>query len=161
MAGWFVLNVADAPASRHEQGGSWVSFETRDDRFPEYGINVHVLEPGQPNAKYHAESAQEDFLVLAGECIAVIDGEEHCLRAWDFVHCPAGTAHVFVGAGERPCAILMVGARGEGQTIVYPVDEVAGGHGASGAVETTSPAEAYADWSSQVTPTRLNWPPAP
>jgi mannose-6-phosphate isomerase-like protein (cupin superfamily) len=107
---WFVLNVADAPALGNEVCGAWAAFEDPEAPFPDFGINVHVLQPGQPNAKYHSESVQEDFLVLSGECVAIIEGEERPLRAWDLVHCPAGTEHVFVGAGDRPCAILMVGA---------------------------------------------------
>jgi uncharacterized cupin superfamily protein len=157
---WFVVNVADAPAVAHERAGSWARFESSEEHFPDVGLNIHVLQPGQPNAKYHAESVQEDFLVLSGECIAILDGEEHRLGAWDFVHCPAGTAHVFVGAGEAPCAILMVGARRPDATIEYPVDEVAARHGASVSRATSDPAEAYADWSGELTPTRLSWPPA-
>ena len=126
MSGWFVVNVAAAKAFRHEHAGSYVPFEDPEERFPDYGINVHLLEPGQPNAKYHAESVQEDFLVLSGECVAILDGEERRLEAWDFVHCPAGTEHVFVGAGQGPCAILMVGARRPDPTIHYPVNELAG-----------------------------------
>jgi len=160
MPGWFVVNVADAQALRHQRAGSFVGFEPPDERFPELGINVHVLEPGQPNAKYHSESTQEDFLVLSGECIAIVDGEERHLRAWDFFHCPAGTEHVFVGAGDGPCAILMVGARSPDATVHYPVNELAARHGASVAQPTSVPAEAYADWGADFTPTRLTWPPA-
>jgi uncharacterized cupin superfamily protein len=155
----FVVNVADAPAMRHEHAGAYVRFETPDDPFEDFGINVHVLPPGEPNAKYHSESVQEDFLVLAGECLAIIDGEERSLRAWDFVHCAPGTAHVFVGAGEGPCAILMVGARGEGIELQYPVNELAARYGASVAETTSSADEAYADWSSEFEHTKLDWPP--
>ncbi len=73
-------------------------------------MNIQVLQPGQPNGKYHSESVQEDFLVLSRECLAIIEGEVRRLKAWDFVHRPAGTEHVFVGAGEGRCAILMIGA---------------------------------------------------
>jgi uncharacterized cupin superfamily protein len=160
VSGWFVVNVADAKAMRHHQAGSYVRFEDPEDLFPDYGINIHMLEPGEPNGKYHAESVQEDFLVLSGECIGIIDGEERRLRAWDFVHCPAGTEHIFVGAGPGPCAILMVGARRPDATIHYPVNELAARYGASVVQPTSVPAEAYADWNSELTPTRLPWPPA-
>ena len=109
---WFVVNVADAPALRNERGGTSVRFESPEAPFPDLGIGIRELQPGQPNGKYHSENVQEDFLVLSGECVVIIDGEERALRAWDFVHCPAGTEHIFVGAGEGPCHILMVGARG-------------------------------------------------
>jgi uncharacterized cupin superfamily protein len=159
VSGWFVVNIAAAKAFRHEHAGSYVPFEDPEERFPDFGINVHVLEPGQPNAKYHAESVQEDFLVLSGECVAIIDGEERRLEAWDFVHCPAGTEHVFVGAEKGPCAILMVGARRPDPTIHYPVSELAARYGASAAEPTSLPEEAYADWSAKLTPTQLPWPP--
>jgi uncharacterized cupin superfamily protein len=136
-----------------------VPFESGAARFRDFGINIHVLRPGEPNAKYHAEGVQEDFLVLAGECLAILDGEERRLRAWDFVHCPAETEHVFIGAGDGPCAILMVGARRTGASIRYPVNERAAEFGASAMEDTTDSGEAYADWGSDFTPTRLDWPP--
>ena len=119
-----------------------------------------MLLPGEPNAKYHRESAQEDFLVLSGECTGIVDGEEHRFRAWDFVHCPAGTEHVFVGAGDGPCAILMVGARRDGATVHYPVNDLAARHRASAAEATDDSKLAYADPNNEMTPTRLPWPPS-
>ena len=159
MADWFIVNVAEATALQHEQAGSYVRFESPEAPFPEIGVNIHIVQPGEPNAKYHAEEAQEDFLVLAGECLVIIDGQERTLRAWDFVHCPAGTEHVFVGAGHGPCAILMIGARGGDRGVHYPVNKTAARHGASVTSPTSSPAEAYADWSNEFTHTRLDWPP--
>ena len=158
MADWFIVNVADAPALRHERAGSYVRFESPDARFAQIGVNIHVLQPGEPSCKYHREDAQEDFLVLSGECLVIIDDEERPLRAWDFVHCPPGTDHVFVGAGNGPSAILMIGARGPDLGVHYPVNELAAGYGASVTQATDSPAEAYADWSSEFTETRLEWP---
>lgn len=157
---WFIVNVADARALRHEVAGSYVPFEPPDARFPDFGINIQVLEPGQPNGRYHREDAQEDFLVIAGECIVIIEGQELPLKAWDFVHCPAGTTHIFVGAGDGPCAILMVGTRRPGLAIHYPVNEIAARYGASVATATDSPKEAYADWPDEMTETKLAWPPA-
>jgi uncharacterized cupin superfamily protein len=107
-----------------------------------------VLEPGKPSGVYHAESCQEDFLVLAGTCLLVIEEHERELRAWDFVHCPAGTRHVFIGTGDGPCVILMTGARREGRTIVYPRSETALAHKAGVETETDSPPEAYAPFPS-------------
>lgn len=141
--GWFVLNAREARWGHTEELGSYVPFEG-DTRFPELGVNVNVLQPGQPSCMYHGEGAQEDFLVLSGECVLVIEGEERPLRAWDFVHCPAWTRHVFVGGGEGPCVFLAVGARKDGAGIVYPVDENALKHGAGVEQETELPAEAYA-----------------
>jgi uncharacterized cupin superfamily protein len=155
----FIVNVAEARALSHTRAGTYVPFEPPDERFPEFGINIHVLEPGEPNGKYHSENAQEDFLVLFGECRLILEGVERPLRAWDFVHCPAGTEHIFVGAGEGPCAILMVGARPDDEELDYPPNEIAARYGASVAERTASSREAYADWSSELTETRLDWPP--
>jgi uncharacterized cupin superfamily protein len=108
-------------------------------------VNIQVLEPGQPNCLYHSEPVQEDFLVLHGECTVILDGEEKTMRQWDFLHCPAGIPHVFVGAGEGPCAVLMIGSRRE-VAAHYPANEVAAKHGASAAEATDDPAVAYAEW---------------
>ena len=144
MADWFVLNVRDARWRKHETFGASCRFEEPKAPFPQLGINVRVLQPGQPNCLYHSESLQEDFLVLAGQCLLLVDGEERPLQAWDFVHCPPGTEHVFVGAGDGPCAILMAGARDPDERLLYPASELARRHGASAEQETTSPEEAYA-----------------
>jgi hypothetical protein len=103
-----------------------------------------VIWPGQPSGLYHAETNQEDFLVLAGECLLIAEGEERPLRTWDFVHCPPGTEHVFVGAGNGPCVIFMTGRRGSDKRIVYPHSELARRRGAGVGAETSSPSEAYA-----------------
>jgi uncharacterized cupin superfamily protein len=153
--GWFVVNVAEAAWTTNDAFGARCVFEAggsvlrgRPDlepqRFTELGITLKVLDPGKPSGMYHAESNQEDFLVLAGECMLLADGEERRLRAWDFVHCPPGTEHVFVGAGDDPCVILMTGARTKESSIVYPESALARSHGAGVETETTSGAEAYA-----------------
>jgi uncharacterized cupin superfamily protein len=159
VANPFVINVADAAAVTYEGCGAWVAFEDPDDRFPDFGINVHMLSPGEPSAKYHSESVQEGFLVLAGECKAIVNDEERTLRQWDFLHCPAGTEHVFVGAGSGPCWILMVGARKPDRTTHYPVNEKAARHGASAQEPTDDAREAYADWPDEAKSTRLPLPP--
>jgi uncharacterized cupin superfamily protein len=140
--GWFVLNAKNARWLEHKTFGSGTTFEG-DPEFKQIGINISVLEPGQPLCLYHREDAQEDFLVLFGECLLLVEGEERPLKAWDFVHCPPWTDHVFVGAGEGPCAVLAIGARGR-DDIVYPVEEVARRHGAGVEEETPDPKEAYA-----------------
>jgi uncharacterized cupin superfamily protein len=140
-----IMNIADAPASARPGQRTLITFEPDDAPWPDTGVNVQVMEPGQPNSLYHSEPVQEDFLVLRGECILIVDGEERRLREWDFVHCPAGVEHVFVGAGDGPCAVLMIGSRREDKAH-YPVNEVAAKYGASATSPTDSPAEAYAEW---------------
>jgi len=145
MSDRFVTN-ATTEEWRHTPGwGRYVVFERPGSRFPDFGINVHVLEPGEVSTMYHGEDAQEDFLVLAGECLAIVEGQEIPLRRWDFLHCGRWVKHGFVGAGEGPCAILMVGARRDGQDVdvVYAAEPAAGRHGASVQADTSSPAEAY------------------
>ena len=155
--GWFVINLSDARWMRIEEGGEWSHVEPPEG-FEQYGIGVHVLQPGQPNGKYHAENVQEGFLILSGECILVVEEEERHLKAWDFFHCVPGTHHILVGAGDGPCAILMVGLRGEGKKLHYPVSEAAARYGASTPEETDSPRIAYSDWSREFEPVRASWP---
>jgi uncharacterized cupin superfamily protein len=149
--GWFVVNVGDAQWLTSEGGekrpsGSECSFESAAAEFTQLGIRLHVLPPGESNGLYHSESAQEDFLVLAGECRLLVEGDERILRPWDFFHSPAGTEHIFVGAGEGPCSILMVGARPEDWRVRYPVSELAARYGAGAEEETSSPDDAYTDF---------------
>src|SRR3712207_2446972 len=127
--GWFVLNLGDALAVRNkDKGGAEYPIEPREPRFRDFGVNVHVVWPGEPSALYHSEGVQEGFLVLSGECTLIVEEEERPLRQWDYFHCPAGTRHIFVGAGERPCAILMIGARPDVE-LHFPVSEVAAKYG--------------------------------
>lgn len=146
--GWFVVNVRDAQWLTSENGGkqpsgSECAFESRKAVFAQLGVRLHVLPPGEPNGLYHSESQQEDFLVLSGECLLLVEGEERRLRAWDFVHCPPGTEHIFVGAGEGPCVILMTGSRTGDWRVHYPVSELAARHGASADEATSDPDQAY------------------
>ena len=160
-AGWFVVNVRDTAWQRHEVFGAGCGFESREAPFRQLGINISVVQPGEPLCLYHRESNQEDFLVLFGECRLLVEGEERPLHAWDFFHCPPGMDHVFVGAGDGPCAILAVGARSEDEEIVYPVSELAARYGASVEVETPSPKEAYARYERPVDGRPDDWDSLP
>ena len=146
--GWFVVNAADARWRRDDAFGPSCRFEARGRPFPQIAYVLRVLEPGKPNCMYHAEDVQEDFLVLQGECLLLIEGQERRLRAWDFVHCPPWVEHVFVGA-EEPCLILMIGARPDTE-VIYPRSEPALRHGAGVERETPSPDEAYAPFAESV-----------
>ncbi|TML43750.1 MAG: cupin domain-containing protein [Actinobacteria bacterium] len=153
--GWFVVNVRDAAWLRNDHFGARTSFEAggrlarelpdlEQHSFPEVGVTVYVLPPGRPSTMYHAESGQESFLVLRGECLLVVEGQERQLSAWDFFYCAPNTQHAFVGTGEQPCVILMVGARGPEGTILYARNETALKHRAGVEQDTSSPHEAYA-----------------
>jgi hypothetical protein len=75
--GWFVVNVRDAAWVTNEGLGDACTFEGEGTPpFGEIGFTLGVLQPGEPSGLYHRESNQEDFLVLAGECLLLIEGEE-------------------------------------------------------------------------------------
>jgi uncharacterized cupin superfamily protein len=147
--GWFVLNLRDARWKHAEGRGASVSFDGwPDGYFPQVGINFVVLEPGESTGMYHWEADQEDFLILSGEALFLVEGEERPLKQWDIVHCPPGTNHIIVGAGDGPCALIAIGGRTHQDTDgwgAYTVDERARKYGASVERETISAEEAYAN----------------
>lgn len=148
--GWFVVNTADAAWVTNDSYCGVCIFES--DEFvlrgrpdlteyvkPHAGFTIRVVSPGHPESLYHAESVQEDFLILMGECVLIIEDQERQLRTWDFVHCPPMTAHTFVATGNGPCVILATGNRRDDLERVYGRSEVALRYGAGSAVETTDP----------------------
>ena len=144
--GWFVVNAREARWLHAPGRCAYSDFEA-DQPFAQVGISLAVLEPGEPMAMYHWEADQEDFLVVSGEAVLVIEGQERPLRAWDFVHCPPGAAHVIVGAGHGPCVLVAVGARthqDDPEWGAYPVDPVAARHAATVREQTAEAHEAYA-----------------
>ena len=144
--GWFVVNVADSHATHSDRFGTSARFEDRPEvEFPEFGFNVRLLQPGQPASLYHRENAQEVFLVLSGECVAIVEEEERPLRKGDLLYMPPGTAHVLVGAGDGPSAVLMAGTRKDPEELLYPVSEAAARFGGSAERDTPSEEEAYGD----------------
>ena|SRR5438270_2432726 len=165
-AGWFVLNAREARWFETAGRGKTPGLQGKGD-FPHLGLGLVVLEPGEPMSMYHWETDQEDFLVLAGEALLVIEGEERRLRQWDFVHCPPGTQHVIVGAGRGPCIVFAVGAlenhtvgsrvdgtlQGRDDWGAYTVDEAAIRRGAGVEAETNEAAVAYARFP-ELEPTR-------
>jgi uncharacterized cupin superfamily protein len=144
--GWYVLNMRHA-RWRHVEGRGAVSLVGDDfegaRRFEQLGVNPFVLGPGEPMSLYHWEGDQENFLVVSGEAVLIVEGEERQLRAWDFVHCPPNTKHTIVGAGNGPCLVIAIGAR-ERDELGFPVDEAAKRHGASVDEDTTDGDAAYA-----------------
>jgi uncharacterized cupin superfamily protein len=158
--GWFVVNARDSRWRDAGPLGVYCTFEGKR-RFPQLGININVLRPGESLAIYHRENAQEGFLVLSGRCLLIVEGEERPLETWDFFHSPPGTEHVVVGAGAEPAVVLAVGARGRRpRGLVYPVSELAARHGASVEEETTSWKDAYARFPrSRWAPYRDEWLP--
>jgi uncharacterized cupin superfamily protein len=144
--GWFVLNAQDAPWRDRAGRGLRCAFEG-EPGFAQVGISLYVLAPGEPIGMYHWEADQEDFLVLDGDALLLVEGEERPLRRWDLVHCPPGVRHIVLGAGDGPCVVLGLGAREHAAGAGwggYPVDEVALARGAGVERETNEPDEAYA-----------------
>jgi uncharacterized cupin superfamily protein len=168
--GWFVLNACDARWRDRKGMGHSLGFTPSSEQL---GIGLVVLEPGQPLAMYHWETDEEDFLVLAGEAIAIVEGQERPLQAWDFLHSPPGARHGIVGAGERGCVLFTVGARerhvyrkedgtleGREDWGAYTVDETAVRHGAGVKEETIDAAAAYARFDEpELTGYRPGWLP--
>jgi len=160
--GWFVLNAREARWFERPGRGVTLRFDGEVE-FDQVGVNLFVLAPGEPIGMYHWEADQEDFLVLSGEALLIVEGTERPLRSWDFVHCPPNTNHIIVGAGDRPCVVLAIGAR-ENQDGPgwggYPVDETALRHGAGVERETNRAREAYARFpESEPTAYRDGWLP--
>jgi mannose-6-phosphate isomerase-like protein (cupin superfamily) len=148
--GWFVVNTADAAWTNNDAYGGVCIFESdrvvlqgRPDLTeyvkPDAGFTIRVVPPGKPMALYHAESVQEDFLVLLGECTLIIEDQERHLRAWDFVHCPPMTSHTFVATEAGPCVILATGNRRDDLERVYRGSEAALRHDAGPASTRPSP----------------------
>jgi uncharacterized cupin superfamily protein len=140
---WFVANARELQWQENELGAS-CEFDKHREAFPELGINLSVLQPGQPMTMYHRESYQEGFLVLRGECLLIVEGQEVPLKQWDYFHCPRDVPHAIVGAGEGSSLVLAVGNRVGPDVIVYPRDERALKRGAGVERETPHPREAYA-----------------
>jgi uncharacterized cupin superfamily protein len=144
--GWFVLNAREG-RWRYAEGRGAICDLEGDPEFPQLGIHIFVLGPGEPMSMYHWEADQEDFLVVAGQALLIVEGEERPLREWDLVHCPADTKHTIVGAGDAPCVVVAVGARGRSTGPDwggYTVDGAALRHSAGVEKETTDAFEAYA-----------------
>jgi uncharacterized cupin superfamily protein len=146
--GWFVLPLGELAWETVPGFGVWRGFDVP-------GVHVHVLQPGESNGYYHAEAAQEGFLVLSGECVAVVENEERRMRRWDYFHSPPGTEHITVGAGDEPCVILMFGSPDPSRTVEWIANETAAKHGASVAQTTGSATEAYGE---QPAPVRVRAP---
>jgi quercetin dioxygenase-like cupin family protein len=145
--GWFVLNLAEMVWETVPGFGVARDFEApnADPGAPRIGVHVHVLQPGEANGYYHAEDAQEGFLVLSGECIAVIENEERRMRRWDYFHSPPGTEHITVGVGDEPCAILMFGSPDPRRKVEWIANETAAKYGASVARTTGLDTEVYGE----------------
>jgi quercetin dioxygenase-like cupin family protein len=157
--GWFILNLGEMAWETVPGYGVWRGFDwgrTSDDE-PGVGVHIHVLQPGEAPGFYHAEAAQEGFVVLSGECLAIVEGQERAMRQWDYLHAPAGTAHITVGAGDGPCVILMFGSPDPSRKVDWIADATAAEHGASVEHTTGVDREAYGD----LPPDALVPPPAP
>jgi uncharacterized cupin superfamily protein len=150
--GWFVMNARDGRWFHKPGRGDSIPLTGCDEfeaetYFPMLGMSIQILPPGEPNCTYHWETEQEDFLVLAGEALLIVEGKERRLKQWDFVHCPPETRHVFVGAGDGPCVILAASSRRfqkDGPWGYYMADETAARYNASSPQETQDGGVAYA-----------------
>ncbi len=142
--GWFVVNVRDARWLHNDMRSVCRFGGQGEAHFDQLGVSLYLIQPGRPMSLYHHEAGQEDFLVLQGNCILLVEGQERPLAAWDFVHCPPRTAHTIVAAGSQPALILAVGARIEQGSARYPVEEVAIRHSAGVPDAATTADASYA-----------------
>jgi uncharacterized cupin superfamily protein len=139
-AGWYVVNAREG--EWWDRGPRGAVKRLVEDESLDIGVNLFVLGAGEPMSMYHWEDVQEGFLVLSGEAVLVIEGEERRLGQWDYVHCPRKTVHTIVGG---PAVILAIGgftSDREG-ALAYPVDPTAARLGAASEEETTDPQVAY------------------
>ena len=151
-SGWFVMNVQDARWWEKPGQGHSCPLTGDDDYeaetfFPMLGMAIRVVNPGEPTGTYHWETEAEDFLVLSGEGLLIVEGEERPLKQWDFVHCPPETKHAFVGAGDRPFVLLCASSRQfqkDGPWGFYCADETAAKYNASSPEDTQDGRIAYA-----------------
>ena len=151
-SGWLVLNARDArwiesPGRGHSLPLTGADEYEAETFFPMLGMAIRVMNPGEPSATYHWETEQEAFLVLSGEALLIIEGQERRLEQWDFVHCPPRTRHAFVGAGDGPCVLLCASSRQfqqAGPWGFYCQDAVAAKYNASPPEDTQDTASAYA-----------------
>jgi uncharacterized cupin superfamily protein len=150
--GWFVMNARDArwrdqPGRGHSLPLTGADEHEAETFFPMLGMAIRVVNPGEPTDTYHWETEQEDFLVLAGGALLIVEGQERRLKQWDFVHCPPETRHAFVGAGDAPCVLLCASSRQfqkDGPWGFYCADETAARYNASSPEDTQDDALAYA-----------------
>jgi uncharacterized cupin superfamily protein len=156
--GWYVLNAREATWGESDAMGVYTRLGEGEARFPQLGINIGVLWPGQPACMYHREPNQEGFLILSGECVLLVEGQERHMKAWDFFHCPPDTDHVMVATGDEPCVAVAVGSRAS-RDVVYPESELAQRHGAGVQTETSDPKEAYAGYDVAETAYKEGWLP--
>src|SRR4051794_31316723 len=153
--GWFVVNARAARWRERPGRGFSLALTGSTDHeaetfFPMLGVNLAVLSPGDRLSMYHWENDAEGLLILNGEALLVVEGEERAMKQWDYLHSPPGTKHAIVGAGDGPCAVLAIGTRqsmtsdGDGWG-GYAAHAVAERHGVS-ATETPDAGEAYYDF---------------
>jgi uncharacterized cupin superfamily protein len=155
--GWFVMNARDARWFHRPGRADSLPLTGCDEfeaetYFPMLGMSIQIVSPGEPTTTYHWETEQEDFLVLAGEAVLIVEGQERSLKQWDFVHCPPGTKHAFAGAGSGPCVLLCASSRQfqkDGPWGFYCADEAAARYNASPPEDTQDGALAYARFAPQ------------
>lgn len=161
MADWYVVNAREG--EWRDRGPRGRVKEFVPDETAQIGVNLFVLEPGQPMSMYHWENDQEGFLVLSGEPLLIVEDEERTLGPWDYFHCPVPVPHTIVGAGSGPSVILAIGAR-EHQAGAdwgaYPYSDVAMQYDASPEKATAKGEEAYARFpETQTVEYREGWLP--
>ena len=107
------------------------------------GMSIKVIPPGELERIDHWETEQEDFLVLAGEAILNVEGEDAAAHGNGSLRplAPPETRHAFAGAGDAPRACSLAASSREfqkdGPCGLYCADETAARYNASSAATDT------------------------
>ena len=115
MSRWHVLNARDVQWWERRPVRLLRRLPTRRG-FTEFGFNIGMAQPGQPSALYHREAHQECFLVLRGEALLIVEGEERPLKRWDSSTVPpaSSTSSSVPATGRASCSPSAAGsARGD------------------------------------------------
>jgi uncharacterized cupin superfamily protein len=90
------------------------------------GVNFEITPPGCRSSHPHAESHEEEFvLILKGKPDVWIDGELFALEEGDCVAFPSGTgiAHSFLNNSDADVHLLIIGEHNKpGNQLYYPLN---------------------------------------
>jgi uncharacterized cupin superfamily protein len=94
-----------------ERSGRW-SLARRSLGLEAFGINLVELEPGYaiPEHDEQGRDQEEVFVILSGEAVAVLDGEDHRAPAGTFVRVSPHVRRTIRNDGTEPVDLLIASA---------------------------------------------------
>ncbi len=78
------------------------------DGVPGFVTRRFTLEPGGRIPAHRHDTIEHEQVVLSGEMVLTLDGEEHVVRAGDAVFIPAGVAHAYENRKSEPVRFLCI-----------------------------------------------------